>query len=132
MCMVENASSRKKVSVSSFIFANTMKDLVLIKSRPQNPLILKWLIQPLMFVSRVMKVVERGNDCDPKLFHLVCVKEMRLLAWIMRGTDVWFNEAKDEFLGVTAIFNTRVSKDETLKHDFLKAMENYILNVENP
>jgi hypothetical protein len=85
-----------------------------------------------VFVRRVMKVVEKGNECDPKLFHLVCVKEMGILAWIMRGTDVWFNQAKDEFRGVTDTFNTRVSKDETLKPDFLQAMENYILNVENP
>jgi hypothetical protein len=76
--------------------------------------------------------VEKGNECDPKLFHLVCVKELGIFAWIMRGTDVWFNQAKDEFRGVTAIFNTRVSKDETLKPDFMQAMENYILNVENP
>ena len=49
----------------------------------------------------------------------------------MRGSDVWFDLAKDEFRAVTDTFNTRVAKDETLKPDFLRAMENYILNVAN-
>ena len=84
-----------------------------------------------VFVRRIMKVVEKGDECDPRLVQLVCVKEMGCLAWIMRGTDIWFDKAKDEFCDVTDTFNTRVSKDETLKPEFLQAMENYILNVAN-
>ena len=42
-----------------------------------------------------------------------------------------FKICKDEFCAVTDTFNTRVAKDETLKPDFLRAMENYILNVAN-
>jgi hypothetical protein len=84
-----------------------------------------------VFVREIMKVVEKGDECDPRLVQLVCVKEMGCIAWIMRGSDIWFDLAKDEFRAVTDTFNTRVAKDETLKPDFLRAMENYILNVAN-
>ena len=79
----------------------------------------------------ILKVMLKGEECDPKLVELFCVKEMGHIAWIMRGSDLWFDSASDEFRGVTDIFNARVAKDGSLKPDFLRVMEQYMLSVDS-
>ena len=95
-----------------------------------NMAVIYKLLRGVRVCSReFLRVVEKGEECDPKLTELVCVKEMGDIACIMRGSDVWFDSAREKFCDVTDVFNARVSEDGTLKPDFLWAMEQYVLNV---